>query len=69
MTKFTAQIKFVYQTEKEERILFTYRILLNSLLLFTAHAELAKIVNLLTDNEAEIVSIDLDQILSDNQSN
>lgn len=62
MTKFSAQIKFVFQTEEKQRFLFTYNILLNSLFLFSAHAELAKIVNLLTDNEAEIVSIDLNQL-------
>jgi hypothetical protein len=62
MTKFSAQIKFVFQTDDKQRTLFTYNIFLNSLFLFSAHAELAKIVNLLIDNEAEIVSIDLNQL-------
>lgn len=65
MTKFTAQIKFVYESQNKQRTLFSYKLLLNSLFLFSAHAELAKIVNLLIDNEAEIVSIDLEQINPD----
>lgn len=65
MTKFSAQIKFVFQTDDKQRTLFTYNIFLNSLFLFSAHAELSKIVNLLIDNEAEIVSIDLQQLHQD----
>jgi len=65
MTKFQTTVKFVYEAENNQRTLFTYRLLLNSLFLFSAHAELAKIVNLLIDNGAEIVSIDLDQIAPD----
>jgi len=68
MTKFSTTIKFIYEAENAQRTLFTYRLLLNSLFLFSAHSELNKIVNLLIDNGAEIVSIDLDQIVADSRN-